>query len=89
MKPSSSDLQEPPLDANTTAGARVADGMAETIMNGPEAMAAKARSYSDHEIRLGLLFLAEVMEIASMSARHLAEEQRERGSHASPTPGWN
>jgi hypothetical protein len=75
-----------PLNA---AGARVADGMAEVLLQGPDAMTQRARSFNSEEIRRGLAFLATVLEVASMSSRHLAEVLVERGGGEGEEGKWN
>jgi hypothetical protein len=76
------------LHERTATGARVADCLAETLHQGPEATLALARSYSSEEIALGLTFLTTVIEVAALSARTLAEVVEER-RHPSSTGAWH
>ena len=63
---------------------KVADALAEALMHGPRAAVATARGFSDHELRLGLDFVASVLEVASSSARAISAVLLERGSNGRP-----
>ncbi len=89
MSASSPSIQDDGQDPINATGARVADGMAEVLLQGPDAMTARARAYSNNEIRRGLAFLATVLEVASMSARHLSEVLLERGGPEAVEGRWN
>ena len=58
---------------------RVADALAEAMLHGPRAAVATARGFSDHELRLGLDFVASVLEVASSSALAISTVLVERG----------
>jgi hypothetical protein len=60
--------------------------MAEALIHGPRAAVQAARDFSDEEIRLGLEFLATVLDIAASSARAITTVLVERGEQRA---GWN
>lgn len=78
MKPVSLPLATPDGEHEDVA-VRVADALADALMHGPRAAVATARGFSDHDLRLGLDFVASVLEVASSSARAITTVLRERG----------
>lgn len=78
MKPVSLPLTSPESEHEDVA-VRVADALADALMHGPRAAVATARGFSDHDLRLGLDFIASVLEVASSSARAITTVLRERG----------
>lgn len=62
---------------------RVADALADALMHGPRAAVATARGFSDPDLRLGLDFIASVLEVASSSARAITTVLRERNAGSS------
>lgn len=78
MKPLSLPLSAPAADQEDLA-VRVADALADALMHGPRAAVATARGFSDHDLRLGLDFIASVLEVASSSTRAITTVLRERG----------
>jgi hypothetical protein len=64
---------------------RVADALADAVARGPQAALRKARTLTDAELRLGLEFVAVVLEVASASARAMATALAERVD----SPGQN
>ncbi len=85
MRPSPPFPGEAP-DARTAIGARVADQLAEALVRGPRSAVQAARGLSDEEIRLGLEFLATVLDVAASSARAITAVLVERGEQQG---GWN
>jgi hypothetical protein len=85
VRPSPLTPDDPP-DRRTEIGARVADRLAEALIQGPRAAVQAARDFSDEEIRLGLEFLATVLDIAASSTRAITTVLVERGEHHA---GWN
>lgn len=63
---------------------KVADALAEAMMHGPRAAVATARGFSDHDLRLGLDFVASVLEVAASSARAISSVLLERGPGGRP-----
>lgn len=63
---------------------RVADALADAMMHGPRAAIATARGFSDQDLRLGLDFVASVLEVASSSARAISTVLLERGGSGRP-----
>lgn len=57
---------------------RVADLLADAVPRGPRAALQTARALSDEELRLGLDFVATVLDVASGSARAIATVLAER-----------
>jgi hypothetical protein len=76
-------LPLPEPDAEDAA-IRVADALAEAMLHGPRAAVATARGFSDHELRLGLDFVASVLEVAASSARAISTVLLERGASTRP-----
>ena len=64
---------------------RVADLLADAVPRGPRAALQTARALSDDELRLGLDFVATVLEVASGSARAIATVLAERLEPSRPT----
>ncbi len=64
---------------------RVADLLADAVPRGPRAALQTARGLSDEELRLGLDFVATVLEVASGSARAIATVLAERLEPAGPS----
>ncbi len=58
---------------------RVADALADAVARGPGAALRTARTLTDEELRLGLDFVATVLEVAASSARAMASVLAERG----------
>ncbi len=77
MKPVPLPLAAPDTDREDLA-VRVADALADALMHGPRAAVATARGFSDRDLRLGLDFIASVLEVASSSARAITTVLRER-----------
>jgi hypothetical protein len=65
---------------------RVADALADALMHGPRAAVATARGFSDRDLRLGLDFIASVLEVASSSARAITTVLRERTAGSARPP---
>lgn len=82
MKPVSLPLAAPEAEHEDHA-VRVADALADALMHGPRAAVATARGFPDHELRLGLDFIASVLEVASSSARAITTVLRERSATSS------
>lgn len=57
---------------------RVADALADAVARGPGAALRTARTLTDEELRLGLDFVATVLEVAASSARAMASVLAER-----------
>jgi hypothetical protein len=82
-------LPPPPddgLDERTEIGARVADQLAQALVQGSRAALVTARGLSEQELRLGLDFVVTVLDVAASSARALTAVLVERGERGQ---GWH
>lgn len=76
MRPIAGSLPaQPPRDE---VAVRVADALADAVAQGPGVAMRTARGLTDDELRLGLDFVATVLEVASGSARAMAAVLAER-----------